>query len=73
MWWCQFIDLLKCKTRPSSLNFGTTNCAYTNENSENSNQKAIAECGVFFKQKSSTIISFIAGADPGFFLGGMHH
>ena len=29
VWWCQFIDLLKFETRPSSLlNFGTANFVY---------------------------------------------
>ena len=31
-------------------------CAYTNENSDDSNQKVTSECGVSVKQKSPTIV-----------------
>ena len=34
-------------------------CTYTNENSDNGNQKATSEYGVSFKQKSPTNIHFI--------------
>ena len=33
-------------------------CTYTNENSDNGNQKATSEYGVSFKQKSPAIILF---------------
>ena len=33
-------------------------CTYTNENSDNGNQKATSEYGVSFKKKSPTIILF---------------
>ena len=56
------VNTVHCFLAPFTLNKSSLvvkcgcNCAYTNENSDNGNQKPTSECGVSFKQKSLAII-----------------